>query len=400
MQYLFDIAHSAGVREIVLGNLFIGGCDLQMHYSNASGNKNAYRYYKNTAGSWGSSENRSILYGLKDENWDYIVMQQASPLSGVESSYNSDLTGLITYINNNKTNPKAKLLWHMTWAYQSDSTHSAFPTYQKNQMTMYNMIISANKNKILTNGSFYKIIPSGTAVQNTRTSFIGDTLTRDGYHLSNNIGRYIAALTWFAEITRLPLDTMTFNPAPKEITEEHVIAIREAVENAIEKPFEITESQYKKNKHNSSINDPVTYASDKILAADKGINLDNYTFLEYTFRVNSYWNSTSRNTITSASSAQNNKFICVDKRYTREELPLNSIIICDLGWNYRPEAWANQMDNATVRGVNTTANFTVIDAAWWGSNHYFSFNISKADSSDISQNFAQAAKHFRIYIPK
>jgi len=50
-------------------------------------------------------------------------------------------------------------------------------------MTMYKAIISATKTKILTNSNFTKVIPNGTAIQNMRTSFVGDTLTRDGYHL-------------------------------------------------------------------------------------------------------------------------------------------------------------------------------------------------------------------------
>ena len=30
-----------------------------------------------------------------------------------------------------------KFVWQMTWAYQQNSTHSAFPSYDKNQMKMY-----------------------------------------------------------------------------------------------------------------------------------------------------------------------------------------------------------------------------------------------------------------------
>lgn len=38
------------------------------------------------------------------------------------------------------------------------------------------------------------IIPTGTAIQNARTSFVGDHMNRDGYHLDLKIGRYTAAL--------------------------------------------------------------------------------------------------------------------------------------------------------------------------------------------------------------
>ena len=65
----------------------------------------------------------------------------------------------------------------MTWAYQADSTHSGFNNYGKDQMTMYNAIVNAAQTKIVTNDNIEIIIPVGTAVQNVRTSYIGDTLT-------------------------------------------------------------------------------------------------------------------------------------------------------------------------------------------------------------------------------
>ncbi len=37
---------------------------------------------------------------------------------------------------------------------------------------------------------------AGTAIQNLRTSYMGDTLTRDGYHLEVNTGRYTVSMTW------------------------------------------------------------------------------------------------------------------------------------------------------------------------------------------------------------
>ena len=39
------------------------------------------------------------------------------------------------------------------------------------------------------------LIPTGTAIQNARTSYLGNNLTRDGHHLSYHEGRYIASLT-------------------------------------------------------------------------------------------------------------------------------------------------------------------------------------------------------------
>ena len=43
------------------------------------------------------------------------------------------------------------------------------------------------------------IIPTGTAIQNARTTNLNTPhgLTRDGKHLAYGVGRYVAACTWF-----------------------------------------------------------------------------------------------------------------------------------------------------------------------------------------------------------
>ena len=240
--YLYQIAKSAGIDEVVIGNLYIGGCSLATHWNNAKTGSKAYDYQKNTNGTWVHNKNTAMEVGIKDENWDVITLQQVSGLSGVASTYNSDLTNLIDFINSKKTNKSAKLVWHMTWAYQSDSTHTDFSRYNKNQLTMYNAIVNAVQEKIVTNSSFNLIIPAGTAIQNVRTSFVGDNLTRDGYHLTLDLGRYIAGLTWFKAITGLPVESVQF--APDNVTPRHLPMIHESVNNAIANPFEITQSKY------------------------------------------------------------------------------------------------------------------------------------------------------------
>ncbi len=59
---------------------------------------------------------------------------------------------------------------------------------------MYQAIADAVKKAAKVN-KIKIVIPSGTAIQNARTSFIGDHLNRDGYHLDVKIGRYTAACT-------------------------------------------------------------------------------------------------------------------------------------------------------------------------------------------------------------
>ena len=246
-RFLYDIAKAEGVENIVLGRLYIGGCSLEKHVLCANTNAAEYKYYKNTTGSWETIENSTLLYGLQDEEWDIITMQQQSGRSGLADSYDPYLTQLIEYVHTYKTNPDAKLVWHMTWAYQNDSTQSAFATYANNQDTMYQAIVLATQEKIVNNEAFSGIIPAGTAVQNARTSFFGDTLTKDGYHL-NDLGEVIGGYMWYVAFVGKPLDgTIKLDRIPGSIalSEENRAVIAEAVNNALKTPFEVTKSSYK-----------------------------------------------------------------------------------------------------------------------------------------------------------
>ena len=142
MEHLYTVLKAEGVEEILLGNLYIGGCTLDKHAANAKSGEQAYKFYINSAGEWMTHPMMvSLSEGVKYEQWDIITMQQGSPKSGMADEYQPHLDELIAFVNENKTNPDAKLYWHMTWAYQSDSDHAEFPIYANNQEVMYKQIL-------------------------------------------------------------------------------------------------------------------------------------------------------------------------------------------------------------------------------------------------------------------
>ena len=140
----------------------------------------------------------------------------------------------------------------MTWAYKVGSTHSDFSKYNKDQMTMYNAIVSAVNTKILTNDKIDIVIPSGTSIQNVRTSFIGD-MTRDGYHLSTGLGRYIASMTFVKALTGLSIDNSISRP--NDVDTYELQAIIESVNNALNAPYSVTNSSYPVKEAGSGGND-------------------------------------------------------------------------------------------------------------------------------------------------
>lgn len=238
MQYLAQIALDLGT-PMLLGNLYIGGCSLQRHYDNTKIGAKDYIYYKTADGNWEETPEATIETGLDDEDWDIITMQQSSPYSGAPETYTC-LPLLIDYIR--QRCPRARLIWHMTWAYQHDSIHKHFPRYGCDQAAMYAAIVDCLGRFVDTAGVYETIIPTGTAVQNARTGFLGDTLTRDGFHLSLRTGRLLAGMTWYSAITGQPVDSLTFNPEPETITPEVMALLKESVSHAIASPRTVTPS--------------------------------------------------------------------------------------------------------------------------------------------------------------
>lgn len=243
MQYLFDICKSGGVQTVVLGNLYIAGCSLNTHSKNILSASPNYTYYKNTDGNWNTTENESVQNAIKEENWDIITVQQVSGYTGDAYSH-KPLAGILEFLDKNKPNSETRIMWNMTWAYQSTSKHNDFAKYNNDQMTMYKAITNTVQSQVVTKDSICGIIPVGTAIQNLRSSYIGDVLTRDGQHLSYDYGRYTAALTWFHYITGISPDAVAWVPPDYSGISNDLAAIRESVVNAFQTPFDVTKSKY------------------------------------------------------------------------------------------------------------------------------------------------------------
>ena len=241
-EHLYDIAIAEGMTDVTIGRLYIGSCTLQMHAENATGDLPKYTYYKNTIGLWEKTEEVTMLHGLLDEDWDIITIQQNSGKSGFPATFDGYLETVVDYVNQNKTNPEAKLVWHMTWAYQGDSDQKAFQDYGSDQDVMYQAITETAQEKILPNASFAALIPAGTAIQNARTSYMGDTLTEDGYHL-NKMGKIIASYCWYATLVGKPLEQISLGYVPGlPMSETDKAVIVESVNNALRTPFAVTTS--------------------------------------------------------------------------------------------------------------------------------------------------------------
>lgn len=110
---------------------------------------------------------------------------------------------------------------------------------------MYNAIIDCVKSEVLKHNEFVNVIPSGTAIQNARTSSLGDSLDRDGYHLSYDLGRYIAGPCVLCNILNVKPEKIAF--APRGIDPYRRIAV-ESVKNAVKTRLRSRDGKYKHSR--------------------------------------------------------------------------------------------------------------------------------------------------------
>lgn len=193
-RYLHDFARSEGV-EIETVNLFIGGCSLERHYRNMVGKKREYTLEIN--GHRADGFLCSMDEALTARQWDFVTLQQASPLSYRIESYEPYLQRLAEHVR--YMSPKAKLLIHQTWAYETGSERikaHGFETYDE----MFSQIRTSYE-KAATMIQADGIIPSGEVFQQALKAGIS-SLHRDTFHASYDIGRYLLARVWYMYITR------------------------------------------------------------------------------------------------------------------------------------------------------------------------------------------------------
>lgn len=279
-QYLHNLAAADG-KEIIIGNMYIGGCSLETHYNNMVNNSANYAYRKiGLDGIKQETGNKTIESALADEEWEYVSLQQVSGLSGDYSTYNPYLSELISYIKAKL--PSAKIILHQTWAYAQNSTHSEFARYGKDQMKMYNSIIGATT-QAYNDNSMDLLIPCGTAVQNARTTFIGDYMNRDGYHLNVVYGRYTAACTWYESLFKTSVVGNAF--VPDGMNASLKLATQTAAHEAFNNPYAVTDLSYIEN----SVNSRKHYVNTTAKGSGDGSSWDNaMSFEDFYENVNSY----------------------------------------------------------------------------------------------------------------
>ncbi|MCD7838120.1 MAG: DUF4886 domain-containing protein, partial [Clostridiales bacterium] len=245
-QYLYRIASAAGY-DVVVGNLQYSSFTLANHWSYAKSDSAVYNYRKDSTGSWTSTKEVSMSTAVQDEAWDLIVFQQQSIAAGQSSKfYNSSgdnyLTLLSDYVTGLCSNADVKIGFEMTWAHIEDCPDDECDRYNNDQMTMYQEICSATQKAVASSGAVDLIVPVGTAIQNVRSSYIGDTLNRDTKHLTYGLGRWLAGMS-LASACGMDLSGVTAIKSSSTYglySSLHLEVLKQAIADAEETPYAVT----------------------------------------------------------------------------------------------------------------------------------------------------------------
>lgn len=247
MEYLPQLLENLDIQNVEVARLYVGGCSLQQHLSFFNEQKSPYIFNRSEAGKnrWVEHKSKvSLQYALSLGEWDIITLQQQSGKSGQYESYEPYLGELIQIIK--KHQPSARIAWHMTWSYSTDSNHGEFPNYDRNQQKMLQAIYDATQQAVQSHPEIEIVIPAGTTIQSLRMSAINNhphDLTRDGYHMGFGAGRYALACTWYEELiapyTKVSMagNTLRINKGMVAVTPITAAYCQKAAQKAVHQNF-------------------------------------------------------------------------------------------------------------------------------------------------------------------
>lgn len=381
VKYLWNILNATcNYDEITVGQLYRGGCDTETHLEAINASLPTYRYYLNESGIWSQKNGVSSNEAISERNWDVIVTQTAYKLSTPEGYQN--VAAFYDKVKALATNPNVRFCWNMTWSTPDacDSLSELMQTIQKTAKKAIGALDGVT------------LLPTGTAIQNVRSSFIGNTLNRDKTHLELGIGCYTAALAYAGGITGCDTDLIDWTPEDQPEVKARLHVIKECVKNALNKPFEITNSQYTES-------DGLDFTRDSVIINAIGKDFSAYKTAEIEW-MKGKWYNYKRDKSTPSTS---NFYYCT-QLYTPETLPVGSIIVVDDLYSVMPVKFkdTDTLDpdqNAARYDCHLSAEkIIIVDEAFWNNNKFVTFNISHY-SDELNLSYMNEGG-IRIYIPK
>ncbi len=229
MEFLPAIAADLGEKS-VFAYLYIGGCPIGYHYINALDDVPVYQYHVHTGGEWEIRDRVSVSEAIQSRQWDWINIQHGSKDGRcyTESVYYRHLEDLVSIVRR-LAGPDTKISFNMAWVPDPEKEHHEMVRLHHNdQQHMYDALVALTQNVVVTTPGIDRVSPTGMAIQLARQAGLPE-LTRDHFHVSYGLGRYIAALTFLHALTGADIQKVQW--APEDVTPEmRATAIRCALE--------------------------------------------------------------------------------------------------------------------------------------------------------------------------
>ena len=383
--YSERVANGFGIN-IELYDAYIAGCTIEQHYTNLNNDSASYSMRSMNGSSWSYQNDKTLRSIIEYRDWDIITFQQASGSIGRPDSY-QNLTNLVNQVRN-IVEDKPRFYWYQTWAYDADYSdyYDYFSYFNNDQMAMFNAIIDCYNNRVAPLGLFEKSIFAGTAVQNMRTSYMGDGFTRDGKHMSSVHGRYLLANNFISNLLEIDLDITKNTYLPNDVNATFLPLVKESVRNARSHPLTITNSEY------------TTWELEDY-------DLSDYTEIDAELVGCTFYNSTDSSNYNKRignTAGTSNKYVTT-KRFTKDTLPIGSIVFCKELFGYRPEAWTGDYQQSS-RPSEQYDNVLEITEQFWQGYQYRAFNIFKCGKIPLSEQYVneqydEVFDGFHIYVP-
>ena len=243
-------------QKLVLGIMYYSGCSMSMHANFIKNEQAVYDYYRNDSGRWDIMKESSMEMGLRDQNWDVILLQAGT--GDLDNRMNeADRIFLKEFVDKNVEHPH-ELWWHSTWFNSTDpSLYDASKTkLDPNTINQYAQLISTNgaaKEYVLNDPMFAGHITSGTPMMYALKvlNVPEKDMYRDHTHLSD-FGCLLVGYAWYAQftgkpVTQIDLETIPVhlrhtqyqNLGPMQVTEEMKQTIIQTVDYTLNNPWAI-----------------------------------------------------------------------------------------------------------------------------------------------------------------
>ena len=263
VEHLPKMVSAADIPTLKMVHLYYGGRTIP-EYADGYATKSDYTCYKYNPGTslWLSYTGYNIQQIVKSDTWDIVCLQEHTGNSCGwiwNDTEKNAIQGLIADIRADQNGHTPKFVYIMSQAYfNMDKIGTAQRPYKNftTQDEMFDVIV-AQARKVLDQTDVEQIIPTGTVLQNLRTSSLNNDmdLTRDGYHMDYGLSRYAAACAVFESIIspsfggkkldgnsfRYNVSSTTDGTYTTPVTDDNQPVALQAARYALATPFAVTD---------------------------------------------------------------------------------------------------------------------------------------------------------------